>query len=69
MLAEGFIALERSVHHVTMLMETVSELNLSGQMHAMTWGNEMLADGFHTKDHSMCKRDTEDRPHIEDSGE
>ena len=48
MLAEGFIALERSVHHVTMLMETVSELNLSGQMHAMTWGNEMLADGFHT---------------------
>ena len=48
MLAEGFIALERSVHHVTMLTEMVSELNLSGQMHVMTWGNEMLADGFHT---------------------
>ena len=48
MLAEGFIALERSVHHVTMLTEMVSELNLSGQTHVMTWGNEMLADGFHT---------------------
>jgi hypothetical protein len=48
MLVEGFIALERSVHHVTMLTEMVSELNLSGQMHVMTWGDEMLADGFHT---------------------
>jgi RNA recognition motif-containing protein len=47
MLAEGFNAMRESIHHVKVLQEMVSQLNLQGQSDDMAWGKEMLADSFH----------------------
>ena len=47
MLAEGFTAMRESIHHVKVLQEMVSQLNLQGQSDDMAWGKEMLADSFH----------------------
>ena len=46
-LAEGFNALQQSIHHVKALQEMASQLNLQGQSDNMMWGEEMLTDGFH----------------------
>jgi hypothetical protein len=47
MLAEGFNALQQSIHHVKVLQEIARQLNLQGQSDNMIWGEEMLTDGFH----------------------
>ena len=46
-LTEGFNALQQSIHHVKVLQEMASQLNLQGQSDNMMWGEEMLTDGFH----------------------
>jgi RNA recognition motif-containing protein len=46
-LTEGFNALQQSIHHVKVLQEIASQLNLQGQSDNMIWGEEMLTDGFH----------------------
>ena len=45
---DAFIALERCVHHTTILMEMVGELNLRGEIHVMTRGYEMMAECIQT---------------------
>ena len=40
MLAEGFTTMRESIHHVKVLQEMVSQLNLQGQSDNMMWANE-----------------------------